>query len=268
MARVAGNRRTLHKRRGKLKEKPGREKLLEFFVQHFSVMSVRSNGKIKNLTGGLFPGNSLTPRALDVSKSKKVQAARERSERDEQQIFFSIIRATEPKPRTTARKITKGARAGQLELVEHLLEPEFYDHPLFPLYRVRHFPNEGSRDALSAYKDGVRKGAFDIQLDCARQIGGKFYNGFRLEFKKYLAGEISPAQKLERLALDREGYFAHYVFEANEALILLAFYLGFSPLKFIGFPRNKRAFPLSFQPDKKHDLLCGCDLKVSELLKF
>ena len=113
-------------------------------------MAVRSNGKIKHLTGGLFPGNSLTPRALEFSKSKKARASRERSERDEQQIFFSVIRATEPKPRTTARKITKGARAGELELVEHLLEPEFYNHPLIDLYRVRHFPNEGARDASRA----------------------------------------------------------------------------------------------------------------------
>ena len=108
----------------------------------------RSEGKNKNLTGGLFPGKNQTPYALDVSKNKRRAAAYEKSEHTEQQIFFSVIRQTEPRPRVSARKITKGERQGQLEPVEHLLEPEFYNHPLIDLYRVRHLPNEGARSRV------------------------------------------------------------------------------------------------------------------------
>jgi hypothetical protein len=53
-------------------------------------VAFKSNGKIKNLTGGLFLGNSNNPKPLEFSKSKKAQAARARSERDEQKIFFSF----------------------------------------------------------------------------------------------------------------------------------------------------------------------------------
>ena len=225
-------------------------------------------GKNKNLIGGLFQGSNQAPTVLDVSKNKRRAAASEHSERTEQQIFFSVIRQTEPRPRVSARKITKGERKGRLEPVEHLLEPEFYNHELFPLYRVRHFPNEGERDPRYARLDGIRAGAFDIQLDSAQQIRGRSYHGLRFEFKKFLVGEISDAQKLERLILDRENYFAHYVYEANEALVLLAFYLRIDPRSFIGFPRHKLAFPKAFAPEKKHDALCGCEFKVSELINF
>lgn len=228
----------------------------------------RPEGKNKNLTGGLFLGSNQSPKILDVSKNKRRAAAFEHSERTEQQIFFSVIRQTEPRPRVSARKITKGERKGQLEPVEHLLEPEFYNHPLIDLYRIRHFPNEGERDPRSARLDGIRAGAFDIVLDSARALRNKTYSGLRFEFKKYLTGVFSDAQKLERLILDRESYFAHYVFEANEALILLAFYLGIDPRRFVGFPRHRLAFPAAFSPEKKHDALCGCEVKVSQLIHF
>jgi hypothetical protein len=53
-------------------------------------VAFKSNGKIKNLTGELFLGNSNNPKPLEFSKSKKARASGERSERDEQQIFFSF----------------------------------------------------------------------------------------------------------------------------------------------------------------------------------
>ncbi len=123
---------------------------------------------------------------------------------------------------------------------------------------------------MTAWSQGIRAGAFDIQLDSVREVelngSSRQYAGLRFEFKT-LDGTVSDEQKAERIWLDREGYFAHYVFHYVEALALLAFYLNIPTERFVGYPRSRHALR-DFAPEKAHDARCGCELKVADLVNF
>jgi hypothetical protein len=218
-------------------------------------MAKRNNYKPK-LTGGLFiTENSKT---LDLSKSIPVSL---RSEADEQAAFFGILRAAAPRPPLVEKVIQSGKNKGTRRIVENLLDDKFINAPLYVLTRVRHFPNEGKRSGKWAAEQGIRAGAFDVYLDAARRC----FSGLRMEFKT-LSGTISDDQRAERIWLDRENYFAHYVFHSLEAVCLLAWYLSIDLFRFTGFPRTRYALPRAFDPAAGHDRLCGCQIKIKDLL--
>lgn len=233
--------------------------------------------RIGNLKGG-FDFNTGGGRIVDVSKSAKKSTA---SEIVQQSNFFDAIRRTEPRPPTVQRRKKSGPNKGQLFAEEIHDDPVYLNHPLYPLTRVRHFPNEGKRNPQLAFNMGIREGAFDIALDCSRFVDlnfsiskprtaaadEKLFHGFRLEFKT-LDGKPSPAQIIERAWLERENYFAHYAYHSIEGLALLAFYLGFSPNVFVGFPRSRTALR-DFDPENLgHDARCGCTIKIRDITGF
>jgi hypothetical protein len=218
--------------------------------------------RIGNHKGG-FDFRHGNNKPLDVSASAKKSV---HSEADQQQAFFDVIRQSAPKPPVLQRRKLTGKNKGQPFLEEQILDDQFLNHPLYELTRVRHFPNEGNRSALTAWSQGIIAGAFDIYLDAARTANGKLYFGWRAEFKT-LDGTVSKQQQAERLWLDREGYFAHYYYHYVEALSMLAFYLDIPHERLIGFPRSRHALR-DFAPEKAHDQLCGCEFKIAELINF
>ncbi|MDQ4119993.1 MAG: hypothetical protein M3209_00815 [Acidobacteriota bacterium] len=120
------------------------------------------------------------PLELSASAKKSVH-----SDSDQQTAFFNVIRQTAPKPPIQQRRKLTGKNKGQLFLEELILDPAFLNHPLYVLTCIRHFPNKGNRNALSAWSQGIRAGAFDIHLDCAREVKSSnwLFHGLKFEFK-------------------------------------------------------------------------------------
>lgn len=189
------------------------------------------------------------------------------SESVQQSLFFRMLAEAAPKPPAQHRRISKGKNKGESEYVDLLLDEKFITHELYVLTRVRHIFNEGKRNPGKARALGIKAGAFDISLDAARIVQNHQYYGFRLEFKDQDDYKISCAQKAERLWLDRENYFGHYVWHSLEGIALLALYLNIEPAR-LGFPRRQFALPLDYLPEKFHDEKCGCNLKLSEIIRL
>lgn len=202
-------------------------------------------------------GNS---KPLAPSKSILQQTS---SESDEQTAFFNVLKMSAPRPPAFEHRLTRGPFKGAIERREDVLDEKFINDPLYVLTRVRAFPNGGFRHPATAAqlkREGVRPGAFDVYLDAAR----RGLHGLRFEFK-ILTGAASDEQRAERIWLEREGYFAHYVFHSVEALTLLAYYLDIETNRLSGYPLTRHAVR-GFDPALGHDARCGCSLKIKDLL--
>ncbi len=96
----------------------------------------------RSLKGGLFRGLEASPRLLEKSAQAKKSLT---CEADEQAAFFGVSKQSAPRPPVKERRITRGSNKGSLTLDELVLDPQFINHPLYVLTRVRHFPNKGKR---------------------------------------------------------------------------------------------------------------------------
>jgi hypothetical protein len=81
------------------------------------------------------------------------------------------------------------------------------------LKKFRHIPNEGKRNKLWAYQEGIRKGILDYQM----LVSTSEYHGFCMEVKD-TGKKPTEAQAAEIETLTNDGYYACWTDNLDKAI--------------------------------------------------
>jgi hypothetical protein len=85
------------------------------------------------------------------------------------------------------------------------------------LKKFRHIPNEGKRNKLWAYQEGIRKGILDYQMLKSASDGDRLYHGFCMEVKD-TGNKPTEAQYAEIEVLTHDGYYACWTDNLDKAI--------------------------------------------------